>query len=72
MSSSDSETNASRSPSPVRSRSGIRPDHYYDGGGVPVFRPKMEEFRDFVRFVEDIYEYGREAGIIKIIPPEEW
>ncbi|RKP09180.1 JmjC domain, hydroxylase-domain-containing protein, partial [Thamnocephalis sphaerospora] len=32
----------------------------------------MDEFRDFARFVEDIYEYGHEAGIVKVIPPAEW
>ncbi|RKP25392.1 JmjC domain, hydroxylase-domain-containing protein, partial [Syncephalis pseudoplumigaleata] len=41
-------------------------------GGIPVFRPTMEQFADFARFVDDIYAYGRAAGIVKVIPPPEW
>ncbi|KAG0212590.1 hypothetical protein BGX28_006026 [Mortierella sp. GBA30] len=52
----------------------IKPDHYYDNveGGIPVFRPTMEQFKDFSTFVESIVSYGREAGLVKIIPPKEW
>ncbi|KAG0304637.1 hypothetical protein BGZ98_005258 [Dissophora globulifera] len=52
----------------------IKPDHYYDnvGSGIPVFRPTMEQFKDFPTFVESIVSYGREAGLVKIIPPKEW
>ncbi|KAI1315215.1 hypothetical protein EDD11_001103 [Mortierella claussenii] len=52
----------------------IKPDHYYDnvGSGIPVFRPTMEQFQDFSTFVESIVSYGREAGLVKIIPPKEW
>ncbi|KAF9989726.1 hypothetical protein BGZ75_005254 [Mortierella antarctica] len=52
----------------------IKPDHYYDNvaGGIPVFRPTMEQFKDFPTFVESIVSYGREAGLVKIIPPKEW
>ncbi|KAF9965589.1 hypothetical protein BGZ70_004505 [Mortierella alpina] len=52
----------------------IQPDHYYDNvaGGIPVFRPTMEQFKDFSTFVESIVSYGREAGLVKIIPPKEW
>ncbi|KAI9595406.1 JmjC domain, hydroxylase-domain-containing protein [Syncephalis fuscata] len=71
-SSSSSVSSRSRSPSPVRSKSGIRPNHYYEAGGIPVFCPTMEQFQDFARFVDDIYAYGHEAGIAKVIPPAEW
>ncbi|KAF9189005.1 hypothetical protein BGZ51_000181 [Haplosporangium sp. Z 767] len=52
----------------------IKPDHYYDNveGGIPVFRPTMDQFKDFSTFVESIVSYGREAGLVKIIPPKEW
>jgi hypothetical protein len=53
----------------------VYPDHYYDqesGGKIPVFRPTMHEFEDFVRFVTAINHYGMEAGIVKVIPPKEW
>lgn len=50
----------------------IQPDHYYDNGGIPVFRPTMDQFRDFSTFVESIASYGRKAGLVKVIPPKEW
>jgi len=50
----------------------IEPDHYYDNGGIPVFRPTMDQFRDFSTFVESIASYGRKAGLVKVIPPKEW
>ncbi|ORX93354.1 JmjC-domain-containing protein [Basidiobolus meristosporus CBS 931.73] len=50
----------------------IYPDHYYDEGKIPVFCPTMEQFQDFKKFVEATYSYGKQAGIIKIIPPTEW
>ncbi|KAG0004839.1 hypothetical protein BGZ79_007973 [Entomortierella chlamydospora] len=52
----------------------IKPDHYYDNveSGIPVFRPTMDQFKDFSTFVESIVGYGREAGLVKIIPPKEW
>ncbi|KAF9897135.1 hypothetical protein BX616_006132, partial [Lobosporangium transversale] len=52
----------------------IKPDHYYDNveTGIPVFRPTMNQFKDFSTFVESIVSYGREAGLVKIIPPKEW
>lgn len=38
----------------------------------PVFRPSLEEFRDFQGFVAAIEDEAFEAGICKIIPPEGW
>ncbi|KAF8929355.1 hypothetical protein BGZ58_009017, partial [Dissophora ornata] len=32
----------------------------------------MEQFKDFPAFVESIVSYGREAGLVKIIPPKDW
>ncbi|KAG0224581.1 hypothetical protein BGW41_005047 [Actinomortierella wolfii] len=50
----------------------IQPDHYYDNGGIPVFKPTMEQFKDFSIFVESIAHYGHKAGLVKVIPPPEW
>ncbi|KAI8376564.1 JmjC domain, hydroxylase-domain-containing protein [Radiomyces spectabilis] len=53
----------------------ITPAEYYDqdnGGSIPVFRPTMAQFRDFASFMEAIDSYGKEAGIVKVIPPKEW
>ncbi|CAG8534367.1 1929_t:CDS:10, partial [Dentiscutata heterogama] len=48
----------------------ITPDHIY--GGIPVFRPTWDQFKDFRAFVAAVKHYGYDSGIIKIIPPEEW
>ncbi|KAK3812495.1 MAG: JmjC domain, hydroxylase-domain-containing protein [Linnemannia elongata] len=32
----------------------------------------MDQFKDFSTFCESIVSYGREAGLVKIIPPKEW
>ncbi|KXN74977.1 hypothetical protein CONCODRAFT_76518 [Conidiobolus coronatus NRRL 28638] len=50
----------------------IEPDHYFENGGVPVFKPSMSEFKDFSKFVTAIFHYGMESGIVKVIPPPEW
>ncbi|CAG8471828.1 8510_t:CDS:10 [Ambispora gerdemannii] len=53
----------------------IEPSYIYDaknGGRVPVFKPSMEQFGDFYKFVTAISKYGKQAGIVKIIPPKEW
>ncbi|RUS25474.1 hypothetical protein BC938DRAFT_472118 [Jimgerdemannia flammicorona] len=52
----------------------VVPAYYYDqenGGRIPVFCPSMDEFKDFLRYVEAINHYGMESGIVKIIPPKE-
>lgn len=50
----------------------IVPDHYWDGGKIPVFKPTMEQFRSFKKYVEKIDKYGMKSGIVKVIPPKEW
>ena len=52
--------------------SDIEPDHYWDDGRVPVFKPTMDQFRSFKKFVERIDKYGMKSGIVKVIPPKEW
>ncbi len=48
------------------------------GNGIPIpeakiYRPTLEEFKDFRKFIEKIEAEGAgEAGICKIIPPKEW
>ena len=50
----------------------IEPDHYWEGGKIPVFKPTMDQFRSFKKFVEKIDKYGMKSGIVKVIPPKEW
>ncbi|KAF2084745.1 JmjC-domain-containing protein, partial [Saccharata proteae CBS 121410] len=50
----------------------IEPDHYYGGGKVPVFKPTMDQFRSFKKFIDKIDKYGMKSGIVKVIPPKEW
>ncbi|KAJ1558059.1 hypothetical protein HK096_003764, partial [Nowakowskiella sp. JEL0078] len=50
----------------------MTPDHYFEPGGVPVFKPTFDEFQDFKTFMQSIDEFGLTAGIVKIIPPAEW
>ncbi|KAH0580355.1 hypothetical protein H2248_001857 [Termitomyces sp. 'cryptogamus'] len=40
--------------------------------GIPVFKPTMEEFKDFEEYVSKIECWGMKSGIVKIIPPKEW
>lgn len=48
----------------------IEPDHY--SGGIPVFKPRYEEFKDFYKFNKAINKYGMQSGVVKVIPPKEW
>ncbi|EMD87602.1 hypothetical protein COCC4DRAFT_59467 [Bipolaris maydis ATCC 48331] len=50
----------------------IEPDHYFEGGKIPVFKPTMDQFRNFKRFIDKVDKYGMKSGIIKVIPPSEW
>ena len=50
----------------------IEPDHYWDDGKIPVFKPTMDQFRSFKKFIEKIDKYGMKSGIVKVIPPKEW
>ncbi|EMD59211.1 hypothetical protein COCSADRAFT_101574 [Bipolaris sorokiniana ND90Pr] len=50
----------------------IEPDHYFEGGKIPVFKPTMDQFRNFKRFIDKVDKYGMKSGIIKVIPPTEW
>ncbi|KAG8931016.1 hypothetical protein FRC02_003334 [Tulasnella sp. 418] len=40
--------------------------------GIPVFKPTMEEFHDFEKYMERVEIWGRKSGIVKVIPPKEW
>ncbi|CDK25411.1 unnamed protein product [Kuraishia capsulata CBS 1993] len=48
----------------------ISPHHVE--GGVPVFKPTIDEFKDFYLFQKSINRYGMQSGIVKVIPPQEW
>lgn len=50
----------------------IKPSYYYPGGNIPVFEPTEDQFKDFNKFIESIYEYGMDSGIVKVIPPKSW
>lgn len=41
-------------------------------GGVPVFYPTWDQFRDFKKCVEHIEPIGMCTGIAKVVPPQEW
>ncbi|KAJ3777016.1 JmjC-domain-containing protein [Lentinula raphanica] len=40
--------------------------------GIPVFKPTMEEFRDFEAYMNRVECWGKYSGIVKVIPPKEW
>ncbi|KAF9530073.1 JmjC domain, hydroxylase-domain-containing protein [Crepidotus variabilis] len=40
--------------------------------GIPVFKPTMEDFRDFEGYMNKIECWGNRSGIVKVIPPQEW
>lgn len=48
----------------------IAPAYY--SGGVPVFTPSADQFRDFYRYQRLMHPFGMAAGIAKVVPPPEW
>ena len=40
--------------------------------GIPVFKPTMDEFRDFEGYMNKVECWGMRSGIVKVIPPKEW
>lgn len=48
----------------------VAPEYY--SGGVPVFKPTMDQFHDFYKYNKAINKYGMQSGIVKIVPPSEW
>lgn len=48
----------------------VEPSYY--SGGIPVFEPTIEQFKDFYKFNKAINKYGMKSGIVKIIPPKSW
>ncbi|KAF8152302.1 JmjC domain, hydroxylase-domain-containing protein [Crassisporium funariophilum] len=40
--------------------------------GIPVFKPTMEEFKDFEGYMNKVECWGSRSGIVKVIPPKEW
>jgi hypothetical protein len=32
----------------------------------------MHQFKSFKKFIDKIDKYGMKAGIVKVIPPQEW
>lgn len=53
---------------------GMRPELSPDGGyKVQVYRPTMQEMKNFSEYVKKIHEEGgNRAGLVKIIPPPEY
>lgn len=41
-------------------------------GGVPIFRPSMNEFEDFQQYMKAVNKFGMQSGVVKVIPPKEW
>ncbi|CZR53919.1 related to DNA damage-responsive transcriptional repressor RPH1 [Phialocephala subalpina] len=51
--------------------SNVQPE-YISEGNVPVFRPTMEQFKDFQKYLNAVNKWGMKHGIVKVIPPAEW
>ena len=49
----------------------IRPDSFHEKGGVPTFRPTMEQFRDFEGFIRAVEPWGKRRGLVKVIRTSE-
>jgi histone demethylase JARID1 len=39
---------------------------------APTYTPSAEEFKDPMEYIRSIAEEGKQYGIVKIIPPENW
>jgi histone demethylase JARID1 len=39
---------------------------------APTYRPSLEEWKDPIKYIQQISPEGRKYGIVKIIPPESW
>ncbi|BFZ55601.1 hypothetical protein PYCC9005_002642 [Savitreella phatthalungensis] len=65
-------TSRATTSSTARSTDKIEPDHYWQNGAVPVFKPTWDQFKSFPDFIAKIDAYGMKAGIVKVIPPKEW
>ncbi|KAI0294099.1 JmjC domain, hydroxylase-domain-containing protein [Multifurca ochricompacta] len=66
--------------------SSLQPDHFYGlegtwlepdddpfaSRGIPVFKPSMDEFKDFEGYMNKIEGWGMRSGVVKVIPPQEW
>ncbi|KKY18467.1 putative jumonji family transcription [Phaeomoniella chlamydospora] len=48
----------------------VKPDRVE--GGVPVFCPTVEQFKDFEKYMNAVNPYGMKSGIALVDPPEEW
>uniref|UniRef100_A0A8C4R020 [histone H3]-trimethyl-L-lysine(9) demethylase n=1 Tax=Eptatretus burgeri TaxID=7764 RepID=A0A8C4R020_EPTBU len=60
----------SAAPSPAPAEHGALPN---PSCKIMVFRPTMEEFKEFPRFVAYMESQGaHRAGLAKVIPPKEW
>lgn len=60
-------------PSPASDKGYLDPDDdLLASRGIPVFKPSMDEFRDFEAYMSRVECWGTKSGIVKIIPPKEW
>ncbi|KAL9110937.1 MAG: hypothetical protein Q9227_004552 [Pyrenula ochraceoflavens] len=41
-------------------------------GKIPIFRPNMDQFADFEKFMNAINHYGMQSGIVLVDPPQDW
>ncbi|KAJ8456252.1 hypothetical protein ONZ45_g18791 [Pleurotus djamor] len=63
----------SQPPQPSAFKAWLTPeDDPFAHRGIPIFKPSMEEFKDFEGYMTRVEAWGARSGIIKIIPPQEW
>ena len=52
---------------------GFQGSYHCEQGGIFLFKPNAEVFRDFPSFLRVVEEIaGRERGLVKIMIPDEW